>query len=121
MSATSRRADRAEERAAKTLGTARIGGKQKRRSVADVAPVRLPDGRLMQPEIKSRLHLPRFLTRALEQAHRYSPTAHPLVILYERGRRGGLVCLDLALFLELVGLRQPDAAAQLSLALETRR
>jgi hypothetical protein len=117
MSAQSKRADRAEERAARILGTARLGGTRKRESVPDAEPVRLADGRLLQPEVKSCLRLPKRLTAALEQARRYCPDAIPLAVFSERGQRGALAVLDAGIFAELLGLRDPAAGNQLALAL----
>lgn len=117
MSAQSRRASHAEARGAAILGTTQIGAKAKGKSVADVEPVRLADGRLLQPEIKSRKGHPRFLSGALAQASRYCPEAVPVVLLFARGDRKALVCLDAHVFAELLGLRDPSAAAQLALAL----
>ncbi len=75
MSNASQRGDRAEKRAAKLLGVKRIGGSRKMERVPDTEPVRLPSGRLLQPEVKSRKCLPKLLTDALAQARRYAPTA----------------------------------------------
>jgi hypothetical protein len=115
MSAASKAADRAEERAAKALGAVRQGGKMKRRPVADLAPFRTPDGTLITTEVKSRKRLPRLLVDALAQAQRYAPGAEPLAVLFERGQRSGLVVLSLDLFRRLTGISPP--AAQLDLAL----
>lgn len=117
MSAQSQRADRAEERAAKTLGVVRVGGKRKRESVPDTMPVRLADGRLLQPEVKSRKNLPKMLMSALEQARRYAPTSEPIAVFYARGVKKGIVVLDADLFVELVGIREPAAKRQLELCL----
>jgi hypothetical protein len=117
MSAASKRADRAEERAARILGTARLGGTRKQERVADAEPVRLADGRLLQPEVKSCLRLPKRLTAALDQARRYCPDAIPLAVFSERGQRGALAVLDAEVLAELLGIRDPAAGEQLALAL----
>ncbi len=117
MSAASKAADRAEERAAKALGAVRQGGKMKRQAVADLAPFRAPCGTLLVTEVKSRKRLPRLIVDALVQAQRYAPAAEPVAVLFERGQRAGLVVLSLDLFRKLTGISPP--AAQLDLALST--
>lgn len=121
MSRASKLGDRAEARAARVLGTKQLGGKNKGRRVADLAPVRLADGRLLQAEVKARKAHPKFLDAALEQARRYCPRAIPLVMLFARGQRRALVCLDAHVFAELVGLRDSTAGEQFCLALEVPR
>ncbi len=115
MSATSKAADRAEERAAKALGAVRQGGLKKRQAVADILPFRAPDGTLLVAEVKSRKRLPKLITSTLGQAQRYAAVAKPLGVLFERGKREGFVVLTLELFTKLTGISPP--AAQLSLAL----
>jgi hypothetical protein len=121
MSAVSQRADRAEERAAKALGVARLGGKRKKERVPDTMPVRLSDGRLLQPEVKSRAHLPKALTKALDQAKRYAPTSEPIAVFFAKGERRGVVVLDLDLFTSLVGIRDSEGERQLNLLLTAAR
>lgn len=117
MSAASQRGDYAEVRAAARLGVARVGGSKKRERVPDTLPVRLSDGRLLQPEVKARKHLPKALTNALEQARRYAPTSEPLAVFFAKGERKGIVVLDLDFFIGLVGIREPIAKKQLELLL----
>lgn len=117
MSNASSRGDRAEIRAAKLLKVERLGGSRKKERVPDTMPVRLSDGRLLQPEVKSRSRLPRSLTKALEQAKAYAPMAEPIAVFYAKGERRGIVVLDAELFTSLVGIREPAAGAQLGLLL----
>ncbi len=117
MSNASRRGDRAEIRAASLLGVERLGGSRKKEHVPDTMPVRLSDGRLLQPEVKSRAKLPGALVKALQQATAYAPTSEPIAVFYAKGERRGIVVLDAELFTSLVGIREPEAARQLGLLL----
>jgi hypothetical protein len=72
-----------------------------------MAPVTLPTGQVLQPECKSRQHLPKWLSGALAQALRYAPEASPLVVLRELGS-APLAVLPLADFARLVGLQPPE-------------
>ena len=108
MSRASRRGVSAEERAARALGTQRIH-RARGESAPDVAPVRTAGGAWIGAEVKHRARLPRLAVDALAQAHRYfEGKAIPIAVLFERGKRGGIVCLDLDAFARLVGL---DVAA----------
>jgi hypothetical protein len=117
MSKASRHANAAEEKTSDLFGVERLGGTRKKRAVADTRPVRLADGRMLQPEVKSRKNLPKLLTEALAQAKRYAPTAEPVAVFYAYGDPNGVAVLDARLFAELVGLRDAEAGAQLSLAI----
>lgn len=104
MSATSQRAARREREAAAGLGTRRVL-RRIGESAPDCEPVALAGGAKLGPEVKSRKVLPKLVTGALEQARRYfGARAIPIAVLYELGREGGIVALELAAFALLVGL-----------------
>jgi hypothetical protein len=117
VSAASQRGDRAEEKACKVLGTTRLGGKKKKERVPDAMPIRLSDGRLLQPEVKYRKNLPKMLTDAIEQARRYAPTSEPIAVFFSRESKKGVVVIDADAFALLVGIREPAARKQLELYL----
>lgn len=98
MSAWQRR----ERTAAKALGSTRtvrrIG-----ESAPDMATVVLPNGEVLQPEVKHRARLPALIVGALGQARRYSPDAVPLAVVSERGGPQ-LACLYLSDLARLLGL-----------------
>lgn len=93
---------RRERTAAKTLRTTRTH-RARYQSAPDMPAVALPDGTMVQPEVKHRKSLPKLLTDALAQARRYSPSAEPLAIVSERGGPQ-LAVMELLTFARLVGL-----------------
>lgn len=98
MSAWQRR----ERTAARALG----GRRNVRRigeSAPDMAPVVLPNGVMLQGEVKHRARLPRLIAQALAQAARYTPGAVPLAVVSERGGPQ-LACLYLSDLARLLGL-----------------
>lgn len=103
MSATSQRAARRERQVARTLEVERIKG-QRGKSCADVGLVRLPDGRRLQCEVKSRVCAPKWATSILEQARKYSRGSIPLGAIYARGSRDGIAVLYLADLCALLGI-----------------
>ena len=104
MSATSARAARREGQAAAALGSTRVH-RRRGESAPDVVPIVLPNGTRLQPEVKSRLHLPRLVVGALEQAEGYARgTAIPLAVLFAYGATDGIACVPLSAFAALVGL-----------------
>lgn len=96
---TWQRRERSAAKALRTTRTVRARGE----SAPDMAPVVLPDGTVLQGEVKYRAKLPRLLADALAQARRYSPTAEPLAIVSERGGRQ-LAVLELSTLARLLGL-----------------
>ncbi len=113
MSRASRRAARRELEAAKMLGTERVH-RSRFQSAPDVEPMRVADGSVIQPEIKTRKRIPALIKGALAQAQHYAPSAIPLVIISETGGRA-IACLPLEAFARLVGIREPKTGEQLSL------
>lgn len=108
MTAASRRGARAEERAAKALGTKRVH-RRRGESAPDLVPVLLPSGVRLGPEVKSRSKLPALVVGALSQARGYFQNrAIPIAVLFVKGEKRGIVALDLDAFAGLVGL---DVAA----------
>lgn len=114
MSAPSQRADRAEIFVARALGAERGGGSRKGESVADVLPVRLPNGELVVCEVKSRPRAPVFVVDTIEQARAHSAAAIPLGVIKPHEQGEPVVSLYFADFCRLVGL---VPSAQLVLAL----
>ena len=113
MSRASRRAARRELEAAKVLGTERVH-RSRYQSAPDVQPMRMDDGSVVQPEVKTRKRIPALIRDALAQAKRYAPSAIPIVVISETGGRA-IACLPLEAFARLVGIRSPKAGEQLSL------
>lgn len=120
MTAWSRR----EREAAKALGGVRVVRHRGQRA-PDVAPITLPTGEVLQPEVKHRKRLPRLLAAALTQALGYTPGAVPVAVVSEH-RGTALAVLRLADFARLVGVelnvpekprrrRTPKRWAQVSL------
>lgn len=107
MSAMHARAARRERQTAQALGSTRVH-RRRGESAPDVRLVTLPDGTTLQTEVKSRKRLPHVLTRALEQAQRYAPSAVPCAVIFQHGKAGGLAAVRLGDFARLVGL---DVAA----------
>lgn len=97
MSAWARR----ERGAAAALRSRRVI-RHRGESAADVEPVVLPGGEVLQPEVKHRKRLPRLLADALSQALRYEPGATPVAIVSEH-RGAALAVLRLADFARIVG------------------
>lgn len=93
---------RREREAARALGSRRVV-RHRGQSAPDVAPVVLPGGEVLQPEVKHRKRLPRLLADALSQALRYEPGATPVAIVSEH-RGAALAVLRLADFARLVGV-----------------
>lgn len=90
------------------LEAARAFGKQRQhrlrfQSAPDVEPIELASGILIQLEVKSRAKLPGWLTKAFEQALRYSPRAIPVAILSERGG-SAIAALPLTAFAHIAGV-----------------
>lgn len=114
MSAASRRGSYAEQRAADLLGGERVKHRGRYEPAPDIRPLRLPNGELLQPEVKSRNRCPALVEGALAQAARYTPSAIPCAIISSRGGRP-VVCLRLDDFCKLVGLAELDSWKQLAL------
>lgn len=105
----SRRAARRELEAARVLGTRRVVHRSRYKSKPDVEPVTLPDGTVLQPEVKTRSALPKLVTNALGQARQYAPGAVPLAILSEKGG-AAVAVLPLRDFVRLVGIGSAPAS-----------
>jgi len=108
VSVISRRAARRELEAARALA----GQRQHRlrfESIGDLAPIDLPCGIVIQVEVKTRKHLPKLLTAALEQARRYEPSAVPVAVISETGGRA-LAVLSLTAFAAICGLEPAKIA-----------
>lgn len=104
MSAASAMGARAEERAARGLGSKRVH-RQRGERAPDVMPVRTASGVMLGPESKARARLPHLVTAALAQARGYfHGRAIPIAVLFEKGQRGGIVALDLHHFAHIVGI-----------------
>jgi hypothetical protein len=119
VSATSRRAARREEEAARVLGTVRVRYRPRHVSAPDALPQRLPDGTVLQVEIKSTKRPPKRILDALDQARRYTPDAVPIAVIAPFGG-GAIACLPLVDLARLVGLRAPEVGEQLALLGESR-
>lgn len=91
------------------LGTRRVH-RSRYESAPDVEPVTLPDGTIVQPEIKTRAALPKLVTDALAQARCYAPGAVPLAILSETGG-AAVAVLPLRDFVRIVGLALPESTS----------
>jgi hypothetical protein len=76
--------------------------------------MRMDDGSIVQPEIKTRKRIPALIGDALAQAERYTPSAFPIAITSETGGHA-IACLPLDAFARLVGIRSPKPGEQLSL------
>jgi hypothetical protein len=70
---------------------------------ADLEPVTLPCGLVVQAEVKSRKVLPKLITDALSQARRYEPGAIPMAIVNEMGGEA-IACLPLKAFIAIAGI-----------------
>lgn len=116
MTAAHRRGAHSEQRLADALGTSRVKYRPKFAKAPDVLPVRLPNGFLLQGESKAKKKLPKWLFDAIAQAESYTPNAIALVSLTQLGSAEALAVLRLRDLLLLLGLQQPAAGEQLSLA-----
>ena len=96
MTAWSRR----EREAAKALGGVRVVRHRGQRA-PDVAPITLPTGEVLQPEVKHRKRLPRLLAAALTQALGYTPGAVPVAVVSEH--RGAALAVLMSHRLKQVG------------------
>lgn len=95
---------RAEERAAKKLGVARVH-RRRGESAPDIGAVRTSSGTLLGCEIKARSRLPALVVGALKQARRYwGSRALPVAIIFEKGSTDGIACLDLTNLVWLLGI-----------------
>jgi hypothetical protein len=115
VTAPHRRAAARERQAAKLLRTERVRYRPRYAKAPDLLPVRLADGTTLQPEVKTRARLPRWLVDALAQAAGYLPSAVPLVVLSATGGPP-LAVLPLADLARLLGLQPTEGGAQLPLA-----
>jgi hypothetical protein len=113
MSLAHDRAARRERQAAEVLGSERVHRARFERA-PDVKPIRLEDGRVVVPEVKTRKRLPRWLLAALRQAAGYHRDATPLAVVSELGGEP-IAVLRLVDLAEMVGLREPKDGAQLLL------
>ena len=117
MTAHRRTADR-ERQAAELLGTTRVK-RSRYESAPDVAPVRLPCGLTLMPEVKTRRRLPKLVTGALAQAERYAPPgAIPAAVLSETGGEP-MIVLALRAFRRIAGLEPTEPTAQIPIAFPT--
>jgi len=116
MSAIHRRAARREQQLADLLGTTRTKHRNRYTRAPDVAPVKLPNGFVVQGESKSRKRLPKWLYDAIDQAEGYTPHAIAVVSLSQRGSSEPLALLRLRDLCLLLGLQLPSAGEQLALA-----
>lgn len=112
MSAKHRRAANREREAAEILGTKRVVGRPRYQRGADTLPVRLANGMTIQPEVKTRDELPKWMLEALEQAEGYLPGAIPLVALSQTGGEP-MALLRLKDFARIAGLRAQVVHEQL--------
>lgn len=101
MSATHRRAARREREAANALGVRRVH-RSRYESAPDVEPLTLPNGVVIQAEVKTRGRLPALVRNAIAQARKYAPPGVvPLAILSETGGEAVAV-VPLRAFVELI-------------------
>lgn len=113
------RAARREREAAAVLGTTRVHRGRYERA-PDLVPVMLPCGITLAIEVKNRAALPALLRGALQQAASYlPPPAVPAVVFSETGKTAH-VCLPLAAFAVIAGLRAADNDPQMMLMLAAR-
>lgn len=118
----SREQDRAAARERETAGL--LGSKRVHRapkeSAPDVEPIRLPNGDLLQPEVKNGMkRCPRTLVKALEQAVRYTRSAVPVAVFSDVGG-AAIACLPLKDFSRLIGVSPEKLGVQLSLSFGRR-
>lgn len=113
MSKAHRRGADLERLAAKALGSRRVL-RAIGESAGDVELARLPSGLEVSAECKKRRKGIALVTKALEQARRYHPTAIPLAVIAAFGKQP-IVALSLSDFRRLVGLAPSDAPEQPSL------
>jgi|CZKU01.1.fsa_nt_gi hypothetical protein len=106
------RGARRERQAAKALGVSRVRRRGER--APDVTALRLPDASVLQCEVKTRKRLPKLVLDALAQAERYSPSAIPIAVISQTGG-GAIVCVKLADFVRLIGVKSPAVGEQLAL------
>lgn len=89
MSAASRRGARREQQLALVLGTNRVH-RQRGESAPDVEPLRLPDGRTLTLECKSRLRPLATVARWMQQCEGYAaPGAPCAVVVFAKGQHRG--------------------------------
>lgn len=114
----SREQDRAaarERQAAKLLGSTRVLRRSKQ-TAPDVVPIRLPNGDLLQPEVKNGLRrCPRSIVKALEQAARYTRGAVPVAVFSDVGGQA-IACLPLKDLARWLGTSPEKMGVQLCLA-----
>lgn len=114
MSAAHRRGARRELEASKALGTKRVRFRPRYVAAADVLPVRLPSGDVLQAEVKTTKRAPKRILDALAQARRYAPGAIPVAIFSQTGG-AAIACVPLADFVRLLKLQEPQPGQQLCL------
>jgi hypothetical protein len=116
MSERHRRGAAGERLVASILGVERTRYRPRYQRAADMGPVTIASGpgkgMTLQPEVKTREELPKWMHEALEQARGYLPGAVPLVVLKELGDEP-LALLPLRDLARILGLKAPIANEQL--------
>jgi len=101
-----RRGARRELEAAKALGVARVHRGGRRIAAADMEPVALACGVVLQPECKTREAIPALLRDSLDQARRYGPPgSEPCAVISATGEEALLV-LPLRVFRIVAGIAE---------------
>jgi hypothetical protein len=113
MTNAHRRAARRELQAARLLGSDRVHRLRGERA-PDVVPIRMVDGSVVVPEVKTRAKLPKWLLAAIAQARGYVGGAVPLVVISQTGGEP-LAIIPLVELATIVGIRAPKDGEQLLL------
>jgi hypothetical protein len=98
---------------ADVLGTRRTTHRPRFEKAPDAMPIRLPDGNVLRPEVKTRGKLPKWMLKAIDQATGYGQGIPVCVLSQTRGQPYAL--LRLADLVRLLGLDYQDDGAQLRL------
>jgi hypothetical protein len=110
MTSAGRRGAYAEELVARALGGQRVLRRPRFASLPDIQPIRLPQGHVLQVEVKAgHNRFPLWLLAALEQATRYARRCGgmPAVAICAMGGPR-LVVMKLEDFVRLIGIEESD-------------
>ena len=116
-----RRVARVEKRAAGLVGTTRKKLRGRHETAPDMGPVRASNGDALQCDAKSRREpMPKWITDGLRACERYTPGAHPVLLVYPIGGTP-LAILPAKAFARLAGFSLPEPGEQLPLTPAMKR
>jgi len=110
-----KRVARVERRAAGLVGTTRHKLRGRHDASPDMPAVRASNGDAIQCDAKSRREpMPKWVLDGLAACKRYTPGAHPVLLVYPLGGKP-VAILPAEAFARLAGFQLPQAGEQLSL------